>query len=190
MSASRMQLRHGVTVRWTVHGEGLYPDESKSAVTKGVKWLDRPCSLTICEAIAKVGREEIVSRETMRRHLDLYFGRIDSVEVSNIRAELKAGRDLEQDLRDLAEGMEIHHASDDRANAKEAKRAARDKARERHRREQEKLIRKRGWQALDAFEQRKAKKYLEIEEIRQLDAAFREDQRLAAAGIGENYSLF
>lgn len=190
LSDKRGNVFYDVTTRWTVHGAGLYPDEQKSSVTKGVKWLKRPSSLTICEAIVKACREDIAKREKMRRHVDLFLGRIDSVEVSNIRAEIKAGRDLEQDLKDLAAGMEVHHQADDLAAAKAAEKAKRSETFEKHRREQEKKIRKRGWDSLDSFEKRKARKYLEPEEIEQIEAVYKEEARLAAAGIGENYSLF
>ena len=180
ISTKRGNVFYDVKINWTIHGEGLYPDEKKTSITKGIKLLDRPCSMTLCEAIAKVGKKDIQERERMRHHQDLFFGRIDSVEVLNVRAEKKAGRDIFQDLQDIEEGFEIHHAADYLAAAAAAKKAHRADLREKNRKAQEKILRDTGWKALSTFEKRKVRKYLTLEEIRSI-----EKERESAKDIGQ-----
>ena len=190
LSKQRGNVFYDVRVDWTVKGDGLLPDEKRTSITKGIKFLERPCSLTLCEAIVKTCREDMTQRETMRHHIDLFFGRIDSVEVFNIRAEAKAGRDLQQDLKDLADGIEIHHAADDLAVAAQAKRKHRDELKKQNRAKAEKLIRQEGYQNLSAFDKRRVKKHLEPEEIRRIEQERAAQEADKAAGIGQNISLF
>ena len=190
LSKQRGNVFYDVRVDWTVKGGGLLPDEKRTSITKGIKFLKRPCSITLCEAIVKTCTEDMTQREAMRRHLDLFLGRIDSVEVFNIRAEIKEGRDLQQDLKDLADGIEIHHAADDLAVAAQTKRKRRDERKKQNRAKAEKLIRREGYRNLSTFDQRWVKKHLEPEEIRRIEQERAAQEADKAAGIGQNISLF
>lgn len=171
---------------WTVKGDGFLPDEQKSSVTRGVKLLKKATSMTICEVIAKTCREDLEWTERMNRHTDITFGKLDSVEVLNIRAESKAGRDLQEDLQLISEGVEIVHASDLDAKSKAQNHEKRESAKFNRRRQMEKLLRGKGWSALNEYERRRVRKLLESEEIRQIEAE-RHDRE---SGIGVNISLF
>lgn len=190
LSDKRGNVFYDVRVEWTVKGDGFLPDEKRASITKGIKFLKKPCSLTLCEVIAKTCREDITRHETMRHHIDLFFGRIDSVEVFNIRAEAKAGRDLQQDLKDLADGIEIHHAADDLAAAAQAKREHRDELKKQNRAKAEKKIRQEGYQNLSALDKHRVKKHLEPEEIRRIERERAAQEADEAAGVGQNISLF
>lgn len=190
LSKKRGNVFYDVRVEWTVKGEGLFPDEKRTSITKGIKYLEHPCSITICEAIAKVCKEDIQFRETMRRHMDLFFCRIDSVVVFNIRAEIKAGRDLQQDLKDLADGIEIHHAVDDLAAATQDKREHREKLKRQNRTKVEMMVRREGYDKLSSFDKRKVKKYLEPSEILRIEKDREAKAKAKAAGLGQNISLF
>ncbi len=190
LEAKRGNVFYDLKVSWTVPGMGLYQDEKKTSITKGIKLLDRPCSMTICEAIAKVSKEDIQSHETMRHHTDLFLHRLDSVEVFNIRAEVKAGRDLHQDLKDFADGIEIHHAADDLAAAAQVKRKHRDELKRQNQAKAEKMILRDGYRNLSTFDRRRVKKYLAPEEIQRIEQERAAKEADEAAGVGQNYSLF
>lgn len=88
-------------------------------------------------------------------------------EVENIRIEARETRDLLQDLQDVAEGIEVVHASDLLNAAKEQKsRRRKDAAAKRA----EKKLRAVGWDALDEASRKRIRKALgegRVNEIRQ-----------------------
>ena len=145
-------------------------DVRDGRVTKGVKFLDKPCSLTLAEVIAKACKADIQRREESKRSMDLYLGHIDKIEVLNIRAERKESRDLLQDLKDVAEGTTIHHASDDAKAAKARKRENRQKAAQAKIRRLEQAILDRGFQDQPEHMKRRMMKFLGEERISELEA--------------------
>lgn len=101
--------------------------------------------------------------------MDIFLGKVKSVEVMNIRVERKVGRDLLQDLKDVEAGIEVIHASDLEAAQKEAKHQRRVKAAEQRQKRMERKIISSGYDALDTFEQRRARKVLGKEKIAVLE---------------------
>jgi len=165
LSPQKANVIYDVKVTWVKKGVGMLPDEEKASITKGLKFLDHPKSVTVCNSIARVCKDDIQRREEMRRHMDIFLGKVKSVEVMNIRVERKVGRDLLQDLKDVEAGIEVIHASDLEAAQKEAKHQRRVKAAEQRQKKMEKKIISSGYEALDTFEQRRARKILGKEKI-------------------------
>lgn len=186
LSEVRGNVFYDVKITWTQKGIGFLPDTQKTDITKGVKFLDKPCSLTIAEAIAKVCKRDIQRREETKRSIELYLGRIDSIEVLNIRAERKESRDLLQDLKDVEEGATIHHASDDAKAAKARKSANQQKAAQAKIRRLEQAILDSGFQDQPDFMKRRMMKFLGEDRISELEAQREE----AAATSTEQLSLF
>lgn len=160
---------YDVKVIWLIKGEGILPDEEKIRITKGVKYLDHPKSETVCNAIAEVCRNDIKSREELRHHMDIFFGKIQSIEILNVRVERKVGRDLMQDLQDAENGIEVVHVSDLVVEAKEEKRRRRTEATERKKKRIEKKILDIGYDGLDDYDKRRAKKTLGATRIVQIE---------------------
>lgn len=152
-----------------VQGEGMFPDEERVSITKGLKFLEHPRSETVCEAISKLCRDEIVRKETMRRNMDIFLGRIKSIEVLNVRVERRESRDLLQDLRDVQEGIDVKHASDMEAAAQAKKkddRAARQKKREERLR---KAVKQNGYENLEGYMKHRVNRSFSKLEIRKME---------------------
>lgn len=153
---------------WIKKGVGLFPDEQMTSVEKGCKLLDKTISLTICEAIVKYGQREVEQRIRSEFHHDLFFIPSLRIEVLNLRAARMDTRDILQDLRDISDGIEVTHASDNLKATKEQKRARREEARKRRVRKAEKMVLDNGWTELDALWQRRAEKLLSEDRIQEL----------------------
>ena len=54
LNSKKGNVFYDLKTTWTEAGEGLFPDVTKTRITKGVKLLEKTVSLTICEAIAKI----------------------------------------------------------------------------------------------------------------------------------------
>ncbi len=186
LSTVRGNVFYDVKISWTQKGVGFLPDQQRADITKGVKFLDKPCSLTLAEVIAKVCKADIQRREESKRSMDLYLGRIDKIEILNIRAERKESRDLLQDLKDVAEGATIHHASDDAKAAKARKSENRKKAAQAKIRRLEQAILDRGFQDQPEHTKRRMMKFLGEDRISELETQHEE----AAATSTEQLSLF
>lgn len=153
---------------WTQKGTGFFPDEQKAAIKKGCKLLGRTASLTICEAIVQYGRRSVENRVRSEYHHDLFFDKTLKIEVVNLRAARVETRDIVQDLQDIANGIQVIHAADDLKAAKEQKRARRAKAKAQRIRKAEKMILAYGWEDLEDYWKRRAKKLLDEDRIDEL----------------------
>jgi hypothetical protein len=109
------------------HDGGLWEGEKVVNIQKGKKMFDNPKPLAICEASARRCKEWIVDREISRFHRELFFNPDTTIEVMNIRAEYRESRDILQDLRDVAEGIKVTHASDEMKKIATAKKERRKK---------------------------------------------------------------
>lgn len=157
---------------WLQPGEGFLPDEPKVSITKGIKLLR--ASETICEAIVKYGRREVQSREYFANHSFCFFGGI--VEVQNLRWERRESRDLLQDLRDVSEGITVHHKSDIDKATKESKRIRRTQAQMRRIERFKRLIRTCGYDNLSAADRNRAKKHLTPAQILEAELKYQQSQ--------------
>lgn len=188
LSEVRGNVFYDVKITWTQKGIGFLPDTQKTDITKGVKFLDKPCSLTIADAIAKVCKRDIQRREETKRSLDLYLGRIDKIEVLNIRAERRESRDLLQDLKDIEEGATIHHASDDIKAAKSRKSENRKTAAAAKIRRLEQAILEQGFDAQPEHLRRRMVKLLGNSRIEEL--AKQHNEQLKKTGFSDQLSMF
>ena len=175
---------------WTVKGEGLFPDQRKTVVEKGRKLLSSTASLTICEAIVKYGRHRVEERVRSEFHRDLFFDKSLEIEVINLRAARVDKRDILQDLRDVANGIEVTHAADNLKAAKEQKRARRTAAKERRIRKVETMILAHGWEALEDIWKRRAEKLLDDDRIDELTQRHRAGQLTPAQASMPQLSIF
>lgn len=154
---------------WTEKGGGLFPDQRKTVMEKGIKFLQKTTSLTICEAIVRYGRHNIEHRIKLRHHWDLYFDPSLEIEVMNLRAARMDTRDILQDLQDVANGIQVVHAADRLKAAKEQKQARREAAKAQRTRKIEQIILTNGWDDLEDIWKHRARKLLEDSRIYELD---------------------
>ncbi len=168
ISEKRGNVFYDRKITRTEKGVGFLPDTTKTDITKGIKFLDKPCSMTIAEAIAKTCVAEIQWREKNRYSMELLLGKIDSIEILNVRAERKESRDLFQDLKDIEEGATIHHASDDAKAAQARKSENREKAKTAKIRRLEQAILDQGFDEQEEYLRRRMVKFLGKERIEEL----------------------
>ena len=153
---------------WTQEGMGLFPDQQRTVVEKGIKLLDKAVSLTICEAIVRYERHRVEAHVRMEHHSELFFNKTLKIDVIDLRADGVDTRDIAQDLQDIANGIEVVHATDKLKTAKAQKRARREAAKARRIRKAEKMLLTYGWEDLDTSWQIRVEKLLDTEQINEL----------------------
>ncbi len=105
-------------LKTTRRGEdkGLLTQEYETQIIKSKRLFEKNINLTVAEIIAKYFKYKIREKVNMKYHAELFFsehhGKYFKVEVLNVRAEKRVSRDLEQDLKDIAEGYTVLHESD------------------------------------------------------------------------------
>lgn len=165
-------------------------EEKKVEVTKGLKVFDHAVAQTDAEIWLKMKehgasplnnyavieqpkktsedrRQEYFSK-MHRRYDDQYDYFEFHYEVENIRIARSEQRDLLQDLRDAAEGIEVIHAADSLKAAKVQKRTRRETAKARKIQKVEKMVLAYGWDALEDTWKRRAEKLLGEDRIDEL----------------------
>lgn len=168
LSPKKGNVFYDVKISRTQKGFGLYPDETVVSIIKGKKLLDSSASLTLCEAIVQCCGTHIQEREENRSFRERFFAPTYTVEVQNIRAERRETRDLLQDLRDAAEGIEIVHAGDMMKAAAQRKRERRQAAQKKKIARLERLILEKGLDGLEKVDWRRSQKLLPAERIAEL----------------------
>lgn len=98
----------------------LFEQDRWQHITKGIRFLKRPCSLDICEAIVKTQQEDIRRNYEINHSSMMLMDETYTWDIYNIRAEAKPSRDLLQDLQDLRDGIPITF-DDDMIKEKEKK---------------------------------------------------------------------
>ncbi len=159
-------------------------------VEKGCKLLGSTASLTICEAIVKYGRHRVEEHVRSKFYRALFFDKSLEIEVINLRAARVDKRDILQDLRDIANGIEVIHAADSLKAAKEQKRARRTAAKAQKIRKVEKMILAHGWENLEDLWKRRAEKLLEDERIDELVQCHAAGQLTPAQASMEQLRIF
>lgn len=130
--------------------KGLF-EFTEREIEKGVKRFDSAVARTDAEIFLKIYKDKFEPRYTRDDRRELHFsqyhgkggyGEYDwceySVTPQNIRIEHRESRDLLQDLRDIAEGIAVVHASDLKKKAAQAKRDRRTARQEAKARKNEK----------------------------------------------------
>lgn len=144
-------------------------------ITKGIRYLKKPCSMDICEAIVKTSSDDIRRKYEMNHSVELMFDETFKFEIYNIRAESKPSRDLMQDLQDIRDGIEIQFEDDMLKERNEEKKEKREKSKKKAIEKLEKKILEVGYWNMESFsiDRVHADKWLgeerinELEEIRQ-----------------------
>lgn len=165
--------------------EANFPDRSKDGTffegeritekTIGIQYFDKPELLDICEACIRAEKDHIFWIIETNKLAKMYggwmlfqakLGKIDfNYRISNMRAEKRNVRDLEQDLQDAEDGTIIRSAAEEERREKAEKKERRDKAKERKAQQARKLIIAKGLQEMDEFERKRAFKILTQTEV-------------------------
>ena len=169
-SGKKANVYYDLKVTRPVKGYGLFPDEERITITKGIKALDKQLPEEVCEAIAKMSREAIQWHVNMNHHWDTYFSGA-KFEVCNLRAERRDVRDLDQDLEDIANGIEVIHKSEAEAVARETKRERRAASENKRRMALKKKIQIVGYDGLTEVEKIRAQKKFTRAEILKIEQA-------------------
>ena len=152
---SKVNIYYDIRREWFTR-VGLIEDR-KTSIEKGVKVFPKPVTRTDAElwlAWKKASYNPFQQKTVINPHLTMedrrqeYFSKhhrswpgYDYFEfrysVENIRIEARETRDLLQDLRDVAEGLEVIHASDKQKAEAQAKRESRQKRAEQKKKRQQ-----------------------------------------------------
>ena len=165
--------------------EAEYPDRSKDGTffegeritekTIGIQYFDKPELLDICEACIRAGKDHILWTIETNKVAKMYggwmlfqarLGKIDfNYRISNMRAEKRNFRDLEQDLQDAEDGTIIRSAAEEERREKAEKKERRDKAKEKKIEQARKLIIRKGLDGMEEYERKKVIKLLDSADI-------------------------
>lgn len=161
-------------------------EEKWVEVTKGVKVFEKPIARTDAEIWLKVRQAEFNPvhdeatidrpKKTPDDQRQEYFTKMhrkwpgyDYFEfhysIENVRIERREQRDILQDLRDVADGIEVVHEADKLRAAKEQKQARRKAGKESRIKKIERPILQCGWEGLDGIQRRRAEKLLDVDRI-------------------------
>lgn len=156
--------------RIRIEGEGLFPDKVETVIRKGIPLFEKPRPMAICEAIAKYGLSHVKWRLRMANHSLLYFhhGNL-TIEYVNFRAEKTAGRDLLQDLDDVANGIRVIHEADQRKQNADSKRQRKATASANRIKSAEKKIRSGFLNTATEYERKRMEKLLGPDRVRELE---------------------
>ena len=151
----------------------MFQEYDQVTVTKGKRLLTRTVPLQICEAIAKYSAHDIRHRLLLNWHSELYFNPGLKVEFINFRAEKKLGRDLLQDLDDVANGITVIHEADQVKQKAEDKRQRRKVAADRKIAAAEKKIMQNGLDAFTGYQRERIESLLGVDRCYELDEQYR-----------------
>ena len=160
--------------------EAEYPDKSKDgtffegerirSIITGNQYFDKPELLDICEAALKAQKDHIVYMIRTNTLPRLYgawtlfqaeLGKIDfNWKITNMRAEKRIARDLEQDLKDIEEGVFIRSAAQEEKLRKQEKKERLAKAKSKREAAARKMIIDKGLLRMTDSERKRATKLL------------------------------
>ena len=128
-------LKTSGAVQKTTGQISLFDKERWERATKGIRFLKKPCSIDICEAIVKVQSDEIIRNYEVNHSTERMFDKTWNFKIYNIRAEAKPSRDLMQDLQDIKDGIPIifedEYIKSEKENKKKKRALSKQKAIER-----------------------------------------------------------
>ena len=165
--------------------EAEYPDKSKDGTffegeritekTIGIQYFDKPELLDICEACIRAEKDHILWIIETNKVAKMYgswmlfqarLGKVDfRYTISNMRAEKRNARDLEEDIRNAENGVFIRSAAEEERKEKERKREKRDQAKEKKIEQARKLIIRKGLDGMEEYERKKVIKLLDSSDI-------------------------
>lgn len=149
----------------------LFEKDRWETVKKGIRFLDHPCSMDICEAIVKVSQEAIRWHYEINNSFEKLEDETLTWEIYNIRAESKPSRDLMQDLQDLRDGVELVWEDDRIKEEKEQKKEKRKQLRQKAIDRLEKKLIEVGYENLPdtSIDRVHADKWLDPERLEELE---------------------
>ncbi len=178
ISKKKGNVFYDVKISYIRNDGTLFDGEKVVKIKKGVRLFETRKSITICESAAKRCQKYILDRERGKIHREiLCYGW--EVEILNIRAEQREGRDLMQDLQDIQAGIEIVHASDLDRKKKEEKKKRRMQAMKKKIERLEKKLLDIGYYNLEEYSLDKihADKWLGEDRIMELESLRNQKQR-------------
>lgn len=153
LSSKKGNVFYDLKITTLQKGVGIIPDEDVITIAKGKRLFDKNISIDVCKWIVESFPHLIDDKVRDKYSSQLFFAKYHGLkfeyEILNIRAEKRAGRDLEQDLEDIAQGMIVTHESDLLAEKKSLKHEKRIKAAERKVAKFRKLVETKGFENLD-----------------------------------------
>lgn len=158
----------------------VFDGESWTRIEKGIRYFSNPCSIDICKAFVKVqGKKKIQSDYDLKHSFDRLWYPENTAEVLNVRAEVRASRDIEQDLQDIRDGITVTHASDLEKEKKAQKKEKRKVAQRKRVERLEKRLITIGYENLEphSLDKVHADKWLGSERIAELEAVRQEKIR-------------
>lgn len=119
-------LKESGAVKKTSDQISMFDKDRWERATKGIRYLKKPCSMDICEAIVKTQADDIRRNYEINHSSEFMMDRTWKFEIYNIRAESKPSRDLLQDLQDIRDGIPIYFEDDLIKSEKERKKSKRE----------------------------------------------------------------
>lgn len=164
-------LKTSGAVQKTTGQISLFDNERWEHATKGIRFLKKPCSMDICEAIVKMQSDEIIRNYEVNHSTERMFDKTWNFKIYNIRAEEKPSRDLMQDLQDIRDGIPIYFEDDLIKSEKEHKKEKRLLRKQKAIDKLEKKLIEVGYSNLEEFSVDKvhADKWLEPERLEELE---------------------
>lgn len=159
----------------SIEDAGFFESE-RVYVTKGIPLLPKTAPLDLCEAIVKFGKKDVKWRLRMNIHSELFFHPELKVEFLNFRAERKSGRDLLQDLQDVANGITVVHDVDQKKTQAAAKTKRRAENLQRKKKAAERKILNSGLESFNRYQRERLEKLLGVDRCYELDSDFRRKQ--------------
>ncbi len=96
-------------------------------MTKGKKFFEKQLPFWLCESYIKCCKKEIQEYADMKYSTNKHFDKSFKAEALKVRVEVRAKKDLMQDLQDVNDGIKVFHESDLVKEAKQEKKESREK---------------------------------------------------------------
>ena len=152
----------------TIKGDWLFPDKETTIIRKGIKVLDRTASLTLCDAIIRYAKHDVIRTFLANHETEMFHDKSLRYELINFRAQRQNTRDIMQDLADTDAGIKVVHQADADKLRKEQKRARKKARLAQIARSLEKLLLTGDLEQLTHTQKRRIEKYLSEERITEL----------------------
>lgn len=134
LTGAKTNIFYDLKIKYIEHGEGLILDVQKETIVKNKKITQVPISKKLAEIILKSRKldEYIHYKEHSRWERDLWYERkqLLSVEVFNIRAEIKVKHDIYEDLEAIKSGISVSYSDIELKQKKQEKSDRRAKAKQ------------------------------------------------------------
>ena len=164
-------LKESGAVKKTDDQISMFDKDRWEMKKKGIRYLKKPCSMDICEAIVKVQADDIRRNYEINHSTNFMLDKTWKFEIYNIRAESKPSRDLMQDLQDIRDGIPIVYEDDAIKAEKEHKKEKRALSKQKAIDKLEKKLIEVGYSNLEelSIDKVHADKWIEPERLEELE---------------------